>query len=287
MSQKHEPSRREFLTQTGALLFADALSHSESLATGPPATTVGREEGKVPVIDCHAHCGIAQGVVYSWDTVGDVEEILRNADEAGVDKTIIFPLGNKSYKKSNEYIAQMCQRYPEKLIGYAWHSAQTENYPVHDLLVHEVHDLGLRGLKLHDQPSKEILDTVKELGIPVIAHLERMRDWEEFLPYYPTINFVVAHLGSDNSFEVEEHLAAIDLAKRYPNVYLENSAVLLTKYIEMAIEQLGPEKVLLGSDAPDVDVRRTIFQIRVLKLPKEHEQMILGGNMLRLLGGRA
>jgi hypothetical protein len=285
MSEKYESSRREFLTRSGALLFAGALSHSEGLATGPPATTVAKEEGKVPVIDCHAHVGIAEDLVDPWDTLADAEVLLQHAEEAGVDKTVIFPINNKSYIKANEFIAQTCQRYPGKFIGFARHSAYTEHYPIRPLLFHEIHDLGLRGLKLHDQPSEEILDAVKELDIPILAHLERVEDFEEFVPRYPTINFIVAHLGGEMSADVDEHLAAIDLAKRYPNVYLDSSIVLITKYLEMAIEKLGPEKVLLASDGPDGDIRLDIFKIRVLKLPKKDEEKILGANILRLLGG--
>jgi hypothetical protein len=230
--------------------------------------------------------GTGEDLVDQWDTWADPEVAIKQADEAGVDRTVIFPINNRSYKQANEYIVQTCQRYPGKFIGFARHSAYTEEYPIRPLLFHEVHDLGLRGLKLHDQPSEEILDALKELQIPVVAHLDRVVDFEEFVPYYPTINFIIAHLGGEMSKDVQEHLDAIDLAKRYPNVYIECSIVLISKYLEMAIDQLGPEKVLLGSDGPEGDVRITCFQVRMLKLPKEHEEMILGGNMLRLLGGR-
>lgn len=286
MNEKREPSRREFMTRSGALLFAGVLSGSEGFATVPPARTVARVEGKVPVIDCHAHVGIAEDLVDPWDTLADANVLLQHAEEAGVDKTVIFPINNKSYKRANEFIAQTCQQYPGKFIGFARHSAYTEHYPIRPSLFHEIHDLGLRGLKLHDQPSEEILDAVRDLQIPVVAHLSQVPDFEEFLPYYPTINFIIAHLGGEMSADVQEHLDAIGLAKRYPNVYLDSSIVLLTQYLEMAIKQLGPEKVLLASDGPDGDVRLDIFKIRVLALPKEHEEMILGGNMLRLLGGR-
>jgi hypothetical protein len=285
MSENHDPSRREFITRSGALLFAGALSKSEALASGPRTSTVVKDDEKVPVIDCHAHVGTGDDLVDPWDTLADANVLLQHAEEAGVDKTVIFAINNRSYKRANEFIAQTCQQHPGKFIGFARHSANTEHYPIRPLLFHEIHDLGLRGLKLHDQPSEEILDAVRDLQIPVVAHLRQVPDFEEFLPYYPTINFIIAHLGGEMSADIQEHLDAIDLAKRYPNVYLDSSIVLITKYLEMAIEQLGPEKVLLASDGPDGDVRLDIFKIRVLKLPKEHEQMILGGNILRLLGG--
>jgi uncharacterized protein len=285
MSENHEPSRREFMTRSGALLLAGALPHSEGLAAGAPAAMVVKPEAKALVIDCHAHVGTGDDLVDPWDTLADANVLLEHAEEAGVDKTVIFAINNKSYKRANEFIAQTCQQHPGKFIGFARHSATTEHYPIRPLLFHEINDLGLRGLKIHDQPSEEILDAARDLRLPVVAHLRQVPDFEEFLPYYPTVNFIVAHLGGEMSADVQEHLDAIDLAKRYANVYLDSSIVLITKYLEMAIQQLGPEKVLLASDGPDGDVRLDIFKIRVLRLPKEHEQMILGGNILRLLGG--
>jgi predicted TIM-barrel fold metal-dependent hydrolase len=73
------------------------------------------------------------------------------------------------------------------------------------------------------------------------------------------------------------------MARRYPNIYLDTGASVLTRYLELAVKELGPERVVYGSDEPDVDCRLEIFKVRMLKLPKEQEQMILGNNMLRLL----
>ena len=99
----------------------------------------------------------------------------------------------------------------------------------------------------------------------------------------PMIDLILAHLGSDLSANWKEHLAGIEMARRHPNVYLDTGAVVFSRYIEQAVKELGPEKIIFGSDEPEVDCRLEIFKIRVLKLPKEQEEMILGGNMLRLL----
>ncbi len=73
------------------------------------------------------------------------------------------------------------------------------------------------------------------------------------------------------------------MARRYPNVYLDTGAHMLTRYLELAVRELGPGKIIYGSDEPEVDCRLEIFKVRMLKLPKEQEAMILGGNMPRLL----
>ena len=63
----------------------------------------------------------------------------------------------------------MCRRHPGKLIGFARHDPESEAGRLSAMLRREVAD-GLRGLKLHKHPTREILDSVAELGIPILYH---------------------------------------------------------------------------------------------------------------------
>jgi predicted TIM-barrel fold metal-dependent hydrolase len=47
-------------------------------------------------------------------------------EEAGIDKTIIFPVNNHTYEKANEAIAEICGSHPGKLIGFAKHDPESE-----------------------------------------------------------------------------------------------------------------------------------------------------------------
>lgn len=271
-------SRRQFLAQ-GATLTAVGLTRLHAEQTN-----------HVPVIDCHAHVGHAPGLTDPWTTIGDPEEILQRNREAGIDKSVIFPISNDTFEGPNKEIAAVCNRYPGRFIGYAKHDPVTERGRIRAMLMHEIHDLGLRGLKLHVHPGPEVLDTVAELGIPVIYHPQRVALIDGISKDYPNVDFIIAHLGSDLSADWREHLAAIELAGRRSNVYLDTGAVVMTRYLEQAIQQLGPEKIIFGSDEPEVDCRLEIFKIRMLKLPEAQEKLVLGGNLQRLLGkyrGRA
>lgn len=269
-------TRREFLAAAGALAGA---------AAGAPAR-------KVPVIDCHIHAGHAPGLTDPWTTIADPVEILRRMDQAGVDKGCIFPISNHTYEAANQEIADICRKYPGRFIGFAKHDANTEKGRIRQMLLHECRELGLRGLKLHPPgPTPEMLEVVAELGIPVLYHPARVARFEETAAAYPMVDLILAHLGSDMSMDYREHLAAIELARKYPNVYLDTSTVVITRFLEKAVAEVPAEKVVYGTDEPEVDTRLEIFKIRVLKLPKQTEELILGGNMERLLakykGGRA
>jgi hypothetical protein len=261
-------SRREFLAAAAAL-------------TGVAAA--GSSARKVPVLDCHVHAGHAPELTDPWTTIADPAAILKRMDQAGVDQACIFPINEPhSYAGANQEIADICKRYPGRFIGFCRHTATTEK-GIREMMLHECRDLGLRGLKLHDIPNTEIMETAAELGIPVLYHPPAVARFEETAKAYPTVDMILAHLGSDMSMDYREHLAAIELAKHYPNVYLDTSTVVITRYLEKAIAEVPAEKICYGTDEPEVDTRLEIFKIRMLKLPKGKEEMILGGNTLRLL----
>jgi predicted TIM-barrel fold metal-dependent hydrolase len=51
----------------------------------------------------------------------------------------------------------------------------------------------------------------------------------------------------------------------------------------MAVKELGPERVIFGTDGPELDSRVEIHKIRLLKLKPEDEAAVLGGNVAKLL----
>ncbi len=257
------------------------------LGAGVAAATAGRavQPREVPVIDCHTHAGTAPTLTAPWTTIADPEEILRRNKEAGIDKACIFPISHTTFEEANREIAQIVRRYPDRFIGFAKHDPVNEKGRIRAMLLRECREMGLRGLKLHVTPTPEVLDTVAELGIPILWHPRpNVAVFEDVAKAYPTVDLILAHLGSDLSADWKEHLAGIEMARRHPNVYLDTGAVVFTRYIEQAVKELGPEKIIYGSDEPEVDCRLEIFKVRVLKLPKEQEETILGGNMQRLLG---
>jgi len=219
-----------------------------------------------------------------WTTYNDPRWTLSRAEEVGIDKTIIFPISNTTYQEANEEIASYVRRWPDKFIGFAKHDARTEAGKIRNMLRHEVLKLGLRGLKLHGVPTKEMVETAVELGIPILFHPPKVSDSLEVVESHPKVSFILAHLGCFASRNWREHVRAIEAAKRLANLYLDTSSVVFFKYLEQAAHELPSEKLIFGSDGPLVDSRAELYKIRLLRLPQERERLILGGNILRLLG---
>ena len=259
-------SRRKLLAGAGTLLTAQSRSATKPL-----------------VIDAHCHAGHGQEMSAPWTTRADPEITLRHMVEAGIDRTVVFPINNPEYEKPNQEIAEICGRYPGKFIGFAKHDPQTEAGRIARLLRHEVEGLGLKGLKLHKLPTREVLDAVSELKIPIIYHPEKVSNFHMIAAEYPNIPFLMAHLGNFASEKWPEHLEAISVARRYPNVYLETSSVVFYKFLEMAARELGAGKLVFGSDGPELDSRVELYKIKLLKLAPADEAQVLGGNIARLL----
>lgn len=282
--------RRDFIVHAAAV--TTAVMRPGIARADDPFGEASDAAGRTPIIDAHCHAGHGSnngkpdGPHDPWTTFNDPEETLRKMEEVGIDRTVIFPINNVTYKRANETIAAYVRRWPMKLIGFAKHDSKTESGKIADLLRHEVNDLGLRGLKLHGTPTEEMTGIAAALNIPILFHPRRVDDCHLPVRAHPEIDFILAHLGSFSSRQWREHDRAILVTQQYPNLYLETSSVVFYRYLEKAARQLPADKLIFGSDGPLVDSRIELQKIRMLGLGPEAERKILGGNILRLLGKR-
>jgi hypothetical protein len=264
------------------------------------------------VIDCHGQVGSgetwAESGVTRWVDY-KIEMLLERAAEAGIDRTCIMAPQNADYTEKNREVAKLCEKYPGKLIGVAVHSPQRETGRLRSMLLEEVRSMGLKGVKSDGHPTRELLDVVAELKIPVMYYPENRNQvratseraerayldssdrttdppaavYHMMATIYSSVKFILPHLGSYRSDTWWAHIDAIDLAKRYPNVYLETSGVLSHKFLEMAAQELPAEKLLFGSYSPELDPRVEVYAIKLLRLPGQEEMQVLGGNAQRIL----
>lgn len=272
--------RRNFIRTGLALGCSPALLPSAAAAT--PSDEL--------IIDAHAHAGhgakFGQPDAAPWETFNDPEWLLRLAAEAGIRKSVIFPINNPTYEQANREIAGYVRQHPDRLIGFAKHDGVTEAGRIRELLTREVRELGLRGLKLHGVPTTEMCETAAELEIPILMHPPRVGPCEAVVGSFPRVNFILAHLGSFGSRDWREHRLAFDLVRRFPNLHLETSSNVFFPFLEEAARELPAEKLIFGSDGPLVDPRVELHKIRLLRLPPEKSRLVLAGNITRLLGGK-
>lgn len=241
-------------------------------------------------MDCHALAGAGK----SWaeperDVDYDVSRLFERAAGAGIDRHCIHAARNPTYEAANRRVAELCRRYPGRLIGFAVHHPRAEEGRIRQMLTEEVRRMGLRGVRSDGAPTRELVEAAGELGLPVLYY-PRMNAgqgaarWYHMLAStYPKVNFILPHLGQFRSLAWWAHMEALDLVKRYPNVYVDTSGVGSFKYLEMAVRDIPIERILFGTCAPELDPRVEMEAIRLLKLPEQRQAKLAGGNLLRLL----
>lgn len=212
-------------------------------------------------IDAHSHIG----QFGSWSNVGiTTEELIQQMDEYNVEKTVIctYPM-----KESIEAVA----KYPDRLIGAAWVSPYDAD--ALDQIRDAVKNHGFKAIKLHplmhsylanDECVFPIAELARELDIPLMIHTGHppySLPWSvaQLADIYPDVQMVMIHMGHGNGMYVQ---SAIDMAKKYPNLYMETSGMPMHTKIKEAYEEVGSDRIMWGLDAPfhhpTVEMQRTI-----------------------------
>lgn len=212
-------------------------------------------------------------------------QVIDECDRAGIAKACVIPLRHVEYEAANRHIADECAKLPDRLIGVAVHSPQREEGRLRMLITNEIRSMGLKAVRSDGPPTRELLDVARELGIPVIYYPEARgvaQSYHMIAQAYPDVSFILPHLGGyGGSWNV--HMEALDIARRYPNVFIDTSAVSVPLYLEGAAKELPAERLLFASCGPHLDARVAMESVRLLGLPREAHEKVMGGNVLRLL----
>ena len=245
-------------------------------------------------IDCHAYVGPGK-TWYGPEREVDykLEALFERGAEAAIDQYCVMPARNETYDQVNKLVARHCETHSGKLIGFAAHSPQREAGRLARALSSEVKSMGLRGVRSDGPPTRELLDAVLELQIPVMYYPSGDQ-WQELGHFYhmsamayPKVNVIIPHIGQYCSLRWTPHIEAVDLAKRYRNIYLDMSGIGSFKYVEMAARELPAEKILFGTCAPEMDPRVGKEALRLLKLPQDSYAKVSGLNFQTLVSSRS
>jgi predicted TIM-barrel fold metal-dependent hydrolase len=161
-----------------------------------------------------------------------------------------------------------------------------------DLLVRAITQLGMKGLKLHpvscgihpgNPMTVRLIHLAARFGAPTLFHCG---DEDYTLPYQigaaakecPEAPIILGHMGG--YYHVDD---AIAVARAYPNVYLETSAMPYPARIREAIDAIGPKRVIFASDGPGCNPLLELTKVRQAGLTPEEEVLICGDNIRRLL----
>jgi uncharacterized protein len=250
------------------------------------------------IIDSHAHLGPAVRYIAPDTKVGTMLDLM---DYLGIEITIqmhmagFLDLWEEAYCESEKAFEVSRGRIFYALIYDPRYGEES---------LHEVSRglgrPGFVGVKIHpslhltygsDARYELVWQFAAENKLPIITHTWAVSDYnpsqkfstpehfETYLSRFPQVNLVMGHSGG----RYEGHLAAVRLAKKYPNLFLDTSGdVASPGFVEWLVSQVGAERVCFGSDANMMDPRTNLGRVLDAELPVDEKRLILGDNAHRL-----
>jgi predicted TIM-barrel fold metal-dependent hydrolase len=241
------------------------------------------------IVDAHLHVDDIPAL--GWKL--DASECIRRMDEAGIERGVVMTIVDAPEVNPDalELVAEACARHPGRLDAFArihpWYGDASV------ALLERAFGLGFKGLKLHPvstlaHPSGE--DTLRLIGVaaahgaptlfhcgdePMATPLAVARAAEAC----PDARVILGHMGG--YFHVDE---ALDVAEQYPNLVLETSAMPYPDKIREAVERIGVERVVFGSDGPMSSPALERQKVAIAELGDIAAAAVMGGNAARLLG---
>ena len=228
------------------------------------------------IFDSHMHVG-------SYDELFDVrldrdgiEQVMR---ENGITGGVVFC-------PDNAHVADVIDTIPG-LYGLVWSNPRAPGYleVAREYLDHPK----FLGMKLHPlidgyHPNSKgvhpLIELLLERDLPVLIHSGHpifTLPWsiEELIVSFPEAKVILGHMGHGNVVYIN---AAIDVAMRHPNVYLETSGMPMHTKIKEGIERVGETRVLFGSDVPFHHAKVEIDKVRLSGLSPELVDRVLSKN---------
>ena len=237
------------------------------------------------LIDAHSHIGNFG----SWARFDfDLSRLKAQMAQFNIEKTLLT--GASAH--DNDAVLHAFEAAPDLIVPVAWVT------PSDPGVLDEIRlriGQGFRAIKLHPlfdaySADDEIVDPVIELagalGVPVFIHsghppysLPWQIGW--LAERHPDVPIALLHMGHAHGVYVD---AALKVARRYPNLYLETSGTSMSVKIREAYETVGQDRVLFGIDSPFHEPSVEIEKTRATFLPEDALRRIYHDNAAKLLG---
>jgi hypothetical protein len=194
----------------------------------------------------------------------------------------------------NDKIVELMPRFPDMLYPFCFINPLNGKDAI-DEIRRCVEDHGMSGIKLwvacraNNEAVYPIAEEAIRLDIPILQHSflrhldinpgeSKPEDVAELARRYPDMKMIMAHMG----FFWRRGVMAV---QDCPNVRVDTSGFDPENgSADFAVETLGVDRVLFGSDGPGRDLLYQLGKVMAAKLSDEQQAMVLSGNAQRLLG---
>jgi len=234
------------------------------------------------IIDSHTHWGPS----VSMGTEVTTEELLRQAEQSGVSRVVIFPFPSMALvdEKINErllgeanrikrfipyyYIPETMKAIPQEkgFYGGKWH------------WMRGIQDSSSNYEALKDPKLEEFIEASEKIDLPIVFE-EELSFTETFAGKTKSLKIIIPHMGMLGG----NPIGFLRSFKSSENVYFD-TALASPDTVMRFIEKIGHERILFGSDIPFGAMKRELEKLLSLPIGDDKKEWILSKNLKRLIG---
>lgn len=205
-------------------------------------------------------------------------------------RTIVNISGKaEEIQKGNHYVFELTRQCPEKIIQFFWVTQHIKD--LYNELEAKYLTWKFKGLKMHQCWENFSVDSdyfrttaelAEKLDLPLFIHLWNDKEAQLMIKYkqsHSSLKLIIGHMFGIELF--------FDKGKKYENIFFEISTPqLISEYrLKRAINYLGSERFILGSDTPYGmnNLYINIKRINDLHVSQNDKDSIMGKTMKYLL----
>jgi predicted TIM-barrel fold metal-dependent hydrolase len=253
------------------------------------------------VFDCHVHGPAENGTFWQWHPVTrDAGDMVRYLRDCGVTRAVVSCAGSQRSRTAADLVIgnDIACRLSEEHPGFVTPACLVNPNFLPESLA-ELERAAARGVRWVGElcgyiagypftaPSGEATAGFAEIvrrasGLGMVLHLHAgTEEMARLAEAYPQARFVIAHIG-DSAPRCAER---IEMVASHPNVHLDISGAGSERVgiLELAVQRIGPERVLFGSDFTINDPGMVIARVQRASLSAAEREKVLHENVERLL----
>ncbi|HWB97586.1 MAG TPA: amidohydrolase family protein [Bryobacteraceae bacterium] len=272
-------------------------------AAGAPGLLRGNTAGlegtnrRFRIWDVHSHLHSVPG-----DTPeARIEALVRFADRVGVER-LLLSQGYSSdlhpspdqVREENDRVLRAMRRFPDRVYGSVYLSPSFLDFSLQefDRCVRDGPMIGIGELEVDKRCNAPELDPIVEraisMNVPILQHTwlklggnepgeSTPYDLVELARRHPQANFICGHTGGNWE-------RGIRIIRDTKNILAGMAGFDPTSgAVEMAVRELGPERVVYGSDVGGRSFASQLAKTLGAEIPDAAKELVLGGNLRRLL----
>ena len=246
--------------------------------------------------DVHCHLSTAPG-----ETPEErMTQLVKFADRLGIDRVMLslgFPLqpdpSPQQLREENDQVLQAVRRWPSRAFGFVYLNPNHLDFSLREF-DRCVRDGPMVGVKLWvarrcNAPELDpIIERAASLEAPILQHTwlkvggnepgeSTPHDLVELAGRHPQAAIICGHAGGDWE-------RGIRVVRATKNVSIELAGFDPTSgVVEMAVRELGAERVIFGSDAGGRSFASQLGKVMGAEIPEAARKLILGENLRRML----